>query len=553
MQLTTWYNPRQISGDELKPRAIVHQRILDRLVNDLCLSEMTYPEQHYLVVGEWGMGKTTLLLQMYHKIQATNNCRAPLLPILFNENEPRIQTLSDLWVRTAALLSEEDDYFEACFEYLSNLLSSGLEVDQIERLQFEHLQACIQKSDQKIILLIDNVEKIIKKFSLHEKHRLRKLLLIAPEIRIVGSADDDIDFAYDYKDPFYGFFKIERLKPLTEEEAFHLLLELGKWTKDSQFIAFIKRSKHRIESFRQMTGGNLRMMWLLFEQFVQDQKEDMFEVLQRVTGQLRPYMQGSIKALSNQQQAILETLALEWKPTGVQSLSQKLRAKSKTISAQLNQLRQIGQVEKLPTNTKNFKYRLKDRILNLALVLINGSQEDQQQVKKLYQSLETWQQYKGEVAEMVKQITERKSTPKRNARLQKPKGNTPYQRYQNALAGKEYAQAITCLLTAIDQGLLRDKASIKQIDIPNIYLIFIWLLASGDYRILQKELEAFERANGSTPLPYLTASLSTPDPSHIELEGEHMTSELGEWESMMKEVMQLAGQLRSVLQATSKH
>ena len=56
---------------------------------------MKYPEQHYLVQGLRGMGKTTLLLRLKYEVEKSEGLNDWLIPVFFNEESYDLSSLSN--------------------------------------------------------------------------------------------------------------------------------------------------------------------------------------------------------------------------------------------------------------------------------------------------------------------------------------------------------------------------------------------------------------------------------------------------------------------------
>ncbi|MDZ4680070.1 MAG: ATP-binding protein [Saprospiraceae bacterium] len=64
------YNPEQQIRQDLIDGFVVRQATFRRLFDDLCNSPMKHPEQHYLLQGSRGMGKTTILLRLAYELES---------------------------------------------------------------------------------------------------------------------------------------------------------------------------------------------------------------------------------------------------------------------------------------------------------------------------------------------------------------------------------------------------------------------------------------------------------------------------------------------------
>ncbi|MEM9824228.1 MAG: ATPase, partial [Bacteroidota bacterium] len=76
------YNPKIQSQDELIDRFVVRQELFEKLFREIKEAEMKFPEQHYLIEGKRGMGKTALLLRLCYAIERDQQGAQTLIPLV---------------------------------------------------------------------------------------------------------------------------------------------------------------------------------------------------------------------------------------------------------------------------------------------------------------------------------------------------------------------------------------------------------------------------------------------------------------------------------------
>ena len=59
------YNPGNQTRQELIENFVAHREVFQDIFDDLASSEMKYPEQHYIIQGVRGQGKTTRILKKF--------------------------------------------------------------------------------------------------------------------------------------------------------------------------------------------------------------------------------------------------------------------------------------------------------------------------------------------------------------------------------------------------------------------------------------------------------------------------------------------------------
>ncbi len=114
--VATLYNPHTQTKQQLIDGFVVRNQLFNKLFAEIKATEMRYPEQHLLIEGQRGMGKTTLLLRLAYEIENDAETAQRLIPIIFEEEAfYRISRLFQLWEETAKLLAQRDSFFTGLF------------------------------------------------------------------------------------------------------------------------------------------------------------------------------------------------------------------------------------------------------------------------------------------------------------------------------------------------------------------------------------------------------------------------------------------------------
>jgi len=384
------YNPDNQSKPELIESFVVRLKVFQRLFSNIQEAEMTSPEQHYLIEGKRGMGKTTLLLRLSYEIENDEELNSWLIPIVFNEEEYSIRRLFKLWERIANLLEDTDEFFYGLFDDMDQLYEQFKTEEEYEYAIFQLLNERLEKNGKKLILFIDNFGDIFSKFNKQEIQRLRTVLQTNSNLRFFGASSKILEAFYDTKHPFFEFFKVSRLRGLNKQESHDLLLKLGKTYKQDQIKEILKNQQGRVEALRRLTGGVIRTIVLLFEIFIDQKQGSAFTDLEAILDRVTPLYKHRMDDLPAQQQAIVEAIAFAWDAVNVSEISQKTRIASKTVSAQLRQMEKNEIITKKLSNNKNHFYQISERFFNIWYLMRHGRKGDKRKVLWLVRFLEEW-------------------------------------------------------------------------------------------------------------------------------------------------------------------
>ncbi len=379
------HNPQNQTPEELIENFVVRLGIFKDIFNEIKSSKMEHPEQHYIIQGIRGQGKTTLLLRIAYEIEKDNYLNKILIPVVFSEEQYKVRKLFKLWEETAEYLKEFKG-FEALYDKMQEF-----EFDEdYEILCFQLLEKTLQKIGKKLILFIDNIGDMLNKFTLKEHHRLREILIESAEIRIIGASTETLEFHHDYSKPFYKFFRMPILKGLNQKETITLMMNLGEKYKRERVKDIVQNQPGRVEALRRMTGGVIRTIVILYQIFVDDDNGNAFLDLDKILDEVTPLYKHRMDKLPAQQQEIVDIIAMNWDAISTKEIALKAREQSKAISSQLKVLVKNYIIEKQETDTKNYLYRLSERFFNIWYLMRHGGKKEENKVKWLVEFLQCW-------------------------------------------------------------------------------------------------------------------------------------------------------------------
>ncbi|WP_018343230.1 winged-helix domain-containing protein [Cytophaga aurantiaca] len=383
------YNPASQDKNQLIERFVVRTNVFEKIFKDIRTGEMKYPEQHYLIQGQRGMGKTTLLLRLKYEIENTPELNTWLTPVFFNEESYDLTSLSNLWEKLLKYLDELWGTGGAYYDKTNDFVSR----QDYEKKCFEWLQQILNKENKKLIIFFDNFgELFLNNLKEKEQHRLREILMNSSDIRIVGASAIVLNDLHDYSKPFYEFFKIMPLEGLNKEETYNLISKLQDKSIDK---IDLEKSKAKIETLAILTGGVIRTIMLVYEVILADQDGSALKDLESILDRITPLYKHRMEDLPVQQRRIVDVIAKKWDAISTKEIAENIREdgeqiSTKTISAQLQQLEKNNVIEKKQTNTKNHLYQMKERFFNIWYLMRHGDRNDKCKVKWLTKFLETW-------------------------------------------------------------------------------------------------------------------------------------------------------------------
>ncbi len=359
------YNPSLWSRKELKDHFVARVEKLERIIDDLRREQAGHSPQHRLILGQRGMGKTTLLRRIAIAVSEDPDLSPLWTPLTFPEEQYNIAHPADLWLNCLDALGdhlEEHDQSEAAARI-------DILIEQLPRKDANAaLQALLNEGkhlDTRFLLLIDNIDLVLDRLK-DEQWAIREILESQPGLLVIGASARAVEASYQYDAAFYDFFKVDELRGLNEAEMQATLLRLAELGNTPAISELIRREPARIKTLHTLTGGNPRTVSLLYNVLAQGLAGDVRSDLEGLLDQVTPLYKARFEELAPQAQQVVDGLAVHWDPITAKALTERLGWQVNAVSAQLARLEQVGVVEKtLPAQGKRHAFQIAERFFNI--------------------------------------------------------------------------------------------------------------------------------------------------------------------------------------------
>jgi len=354
--------------------------IVDALMN----KKVKDPLQHELILGRRGSGKSTLLKRIEIEIIENSKLSKNFLAINLAEEQAGIYRLFDLWEQVIYELKKQHKFEINIPDY------NNFENDQTyTRHLYTLIQECCTKSKKRIVLLLDNFDRIVENFT-DDGNLLRETLINYNSVQIIGASTRMDEHFWRYDMPFYDFFRTHKLEALSRAEMHTLLSHWSTLLNCESLKDFTENNSGKIENIRILTDGLPRTMQFFIQMVLQKPETDIYDYLKKTMDNVSPLYQERLNSLPSQLRKIVYEMAFVWEACTTKQLVEKVKMESKLVSANLKTLVDKGIVDKIETTKKQHLYRISERFFNMWLIITQGSLEQKRKAKWLSIFLENW-------------------------------------------------------------------------------------------------------------------------------------------------------------------
>jgi tetratricopeptide (TPR) repeat protein len=357
------YNPDSMHEDEIKKTFVGRQGLIDDLVSLIGSQPDGAGVQHVVIIAPRGMGKTTVLLMLQFAVRDTDLAKR-WKAVRFPEESYGIYDLSDFWIEALNRLAADTNDPEL-LERADSLKGKYPDNEDLQEAALALIKEWRRKHKKRLVLLVDNFDMILEQINdERDNARLRDVLMNDGTLMLIGGAPTFFHEARAYDQPLYNFFKIHNLENLRFEQMQELLRRRAEIEKIPNFEATLKANEGRLRVLEYFTGGNPRLVLMLYRVVTQSDISEVRRGLEKLLDQVTPYYKSKIESLPAQQRKILDHIARVSSQTreGVRpnEIAQATRLKPNHVSSQLKRLSELGYVHAVNLRERNSYYVLSE-------------------------------------------------------------------------------------------------------------------------------------------------------------------------------------------------
>ncbi|WP_295447446.1 tetratricopeptide repeat protein [uncultured Thiodictyon sp.] len=389
------YGPGNLSPDDLVAGFVARETTLNHFLGEL--RHQTEPgasPRHHLIIGQRGMGKTTLLLRIAIAVGEQPGLAARLVPLTFREEQYNVINLHVFWRNASESLldwleqaghQEDAQALESALDAAETAYEKDRKAEAGGGSAWRAFRQGCERLGRRPVLFLDNLNLILDALKKHA-WGLRDLLQQTDGPLVIGAAAAYPKGLSDRTAAFFDFFRITTLERLQIAEVRACLHRLaGKRGPDgAKVAALLGRDPGRIDALTEMTGGNPRTLALLYLLLESQAGEDAFADLEQLLDRMTPLYKARAEEAAPQARAVLDAVALAWDPIIANEVARESGLEVTVVNAQLARLENDGYVEKVEVSGSGRSgYQMVERFFNIWYLMRHGSRRLKQRVRWL--------------------------------------------------------------------------------------------------------------------------------------------------------------------------
>jgi len=347
------YNPAFLSPDELVVSFVVRHRELETIVR-IIKENVTKSNQHILVIGPRGIGKTMLVLRAAEEVRRDKKLSKKWYPLVFSEESYQVSTCGEFWLEALFHLGQQtkDERWQRTYEELKD------EADE-KRLRERALAQLMDFADKKgkrILLVVENLNMLLgDQLRDEDAWAMRHTLQNEPRIMLLASATSRFEQVEVEGKPMFDLFRFIEIKQLDGSECRVL------WAT----ITGEKLNERRIRPLEILTGGNPRLLAIVSNFAAKMSLKELMNDLIQLVDEHTEYFKSHLDNLPPIERKVYIALAEIWDPATARRVGKSARLNVSKTSSLLARLIERGAVVEANGRGKAKLYQVAERMYNI--------------------------------------------------------------------------------------------------------------------------------------------------------------------------------------------
>lgn len=267
------------------------------------------------------------------------------MPVVFPEEQFSVASLRDF---LAAILRElASATLPEAKAWLEKVEAESND-EQSQQLAITGLKALTRKTRRRLVVFVENLNLLLEEcLDDQMQGTLRRLLMTDPFMMLIGSSVHVFDSLKNYDEAFFNYFGPVPLDRLNVEQVFELLQRRAEFDGNERFLRDFREQRPKIRAIVHLSGGNPRLILMLYELLSQRQVTTIVQCLRRLVDELTPLLKNEMENLPPQQRKIVHALMEMGGTAQPSDLVERTRLPLNAVTTQLKRLKDAQIIELL--------------------------------------------------------------------------------------------------------------------------------------------------------------------------------------------------------------
>ena len=347
------YNPAFLKPEELVRQFVVRDTELNLIMQKI-RENVTESNEHILIIGSRGTGKTMLVLRAVEEVKAQKDLEQRWYPLVFGEESYQVSTAGEFWLEALFHLSHQtrDPRIRGTYEELSE----EKDEERLRERALGQLMDFANAEHKRILLVVENFNMLLgDQITDSDAWKLRHTLLHEPRVMLLATATSRFEGVENSDKAMFELFKMYELKPLDEKECGKL------WAS----ISNKEPTDTRVRALQILTGGNPRLLAIVSSFAAQVSLRELMEDLMQLVDENTEYFKSHLDNLPPIERKVYLSLAELWDPATARGVANSARLNVNKTSALLKRLMERGAVIRADGEGRKQLYQVAERMYNI--------------------------------------------------------------------------------------------------------------------------------------------------------------------------------------------
>jgi len=348
------YNPAFLSDKDLIDSFVVRQADLE-IVMQVIRENVTLSNQHMMIIGPRGIGKTTLALRAMAEVRKDEELNAQWYPLVFGEESYSVTSAGEFWLEALFHLGEQEKGSKWSETY-NELLEESNE-DRLAERALGQLLDFADSQKKRVLLVVENFNTLLGD-QINDKDaawKIRKTLQHEERIMLLATATTRFEEMDSPKEAMFELFRPLCLHTLDKAECREI------WNS----VTGRDLSEERVRPLQILTGGNPRLMTII-SSFGKDMSfKKLMNELTRLVDDHTEYFKSHLDGLAPVERKVYLALAELWDPSLAKEVAQAARVTVSKASSFLGRLEDKGAVVVTEEKARKKWYQVSERMYNI--------------------------------------------------------------------------------------------------------------------------------------------------------------------------------------------